>query len=271
MALLVFTDLDGTLLDHETYSWAAAEPALAALRGADIPLVLASSKTGAEIAPLRAALGFAHVPAIVENGAGVLAAGAGADSDAADHTRLLARLNDLTPDLRCLFTGFTDMGPQGIAEATGLPLDQAQLAARRCYSEPGEFSGDAQAEAAFCNALAQHGVHARRGGRFLTLSFGATKADRMAQLRADLGPDAVTMALGDAPNDAEMIAAADFGVIIANPHGAPLPVMAGEATGQITRTQLPGPQGWNQAVLAQVKATDLTAPHPISTGDEQSV
>ena len=76
LPLIVFSDLDGTLLDHETYSWAAAEPALAALRAQGIPLVLASSKTALEIAPLRAAMGFSHCPAIVENGAGLLAAGA---------------------------------------------------------------------------------------------------------------------------------------------------------------------------------------------------
>ena len=74
--LVVFSDLDGTLLDHETYGFEAARPALEALRARRIPLVLASSKTAAEIAPLRARLGFSGCPAIVENGAGVLPGGA---------------------------------------------------------------------------------------------------------------------------------------------------------------------------------------------------
>lgn len=34
---LVFTDLDGTLLDHDTYSWEAARPALDRLKRQQVP------------------------------------------------------------------------------------------------------------------------------------------------------------------------------------------------------------------------------------------
>ena len=67
--MIVFSDLDGTLLDHETYSFEPARPALDRLKREGHVLVLASSKTAAEIAPLRDAMGFSHCPAIVENGA----------------------------------------------------------------------------------------------------------------------------------------------------------------------------------------------------------
>jgi len=255
--LLIFTDLDGTLLDHETYSWRAAEPALAMLRQRGAGVILASSKTAAEIAPLRDEIGFADWPAIVENGAGLLPAGAAASEVEGDaYQRLHAALDKLPADLRARFTGFGDMGAEGIARATGLPPDQAALAAARHFSEPGLFTGDEADEAAFTAALAEHGITARRGGRFLTLSFGATKADRMAEIKSDHAPDGVTIALGDAPNDAEMIAAADHGVIVANPHGTGLPPLDGEAEGRITRTRRPGPEGWNAAILALVERLD---------------
>src|SRR5713226_6564538 len=67
---LIFTDLDGTLLDARTYSWAGAEPALAEIERRRIPLVLVTSKTRAEVEPLRRKLGHAH-PFITENGGGV--------------------------------------------------------------------------------------------------------------------------------------------------------------------------------------------------------
>ena len=66
-----------------------------------------------------------------------------------------------------------------------------------------------------------------------------------------------TLALGDAPNDIEMLQAADFGVIIANPHRNPLPPMPGEGTGRITRTTLAGPAGWNTAVLDLIARLNL--------------
>ena len=68
---LVVTDLDGSLLDHHSYDYGPAEPAMAALEASGIPLVLASSKTRAEIRALRDALGNRH-PYIVENGAAVI-------------------------------------------------------------------------------------------------------------------------------------------------------------------------------------------------------
>lgn len=50
MTLLIFTDLDGTLLDHESYDFTPARPMLARLAAMRAPVVLASSKTAAEIA-----------------------------------------------------------------------------------------------------------------------------------------------------------------------------------------------------------------------------
>ena len=47
--VMVFTDLDGSLLDHENYAFDAALPALEALARADIPVSIVSSKTRAEI------------------------------------------------------------------------------------------------------------------------------------------------------------------------------------------------------------------------------
>ena len=245
--IVVFTDLDGTLLDHETYSWAPAQPALDLAKANDIPVVLASSKTAAEIADIRAAIGFDHVPAIVENGAGILPPFAAAGDDRSVHDKIIAILNDLPADLRGGFEGFTDWGADGVARETGLPREQAIKAHARQFSEPGLWRGSADREAEFIHALMARGVHARRGGRYLTLSFGATKADRVSEIINSYAP-CRSIALGDAPNDVEMLETADFGVIISNAHAKPLPPLPSEATGKIIRTTQDGPTGWNQAV-----------------------
>lgn len=245
--LLVFTDLDGTLLDHADYGHDAAKPALAALRARGVPLVLASSKTAAEIAPLHAELGLGATPAIVENGAGVYRPGE-ADGNSPDHARLRAALAGLPADLRALFRGFSDMDAAEVARRTGLTPEAAERAKDRRFSEPGDWLGNEPELAAFVAALEERGVKAQSGGRFLTLSFGATKADRVAEIAADFGSPP-TLALGDAPNDAAMLEAADHGVIIRNDHGPGIPGLPGEAEGRITRTALPGPAGWNRAVL----------------------
>ena len=67
---VLFTDLDGTLLD-ERYRAGAAAPALARLRSVSVPVVFCSSKTRAEQEPLRRRHRVGG-PFIVENGSAVL-------------------------------------------------------------------------------------------------------------------------------------------------------------------------------------------------------
>lgn len=64
---VIFSDLDGTLLDSQAYSFQAAEPALLPLRKQGTPLVLCTSTTRAEVKVLRDRLHIRH-PFTVENG-----------------------------------------------------------------------------------------------------------------------------------------------------------------------------------------------------------
>lgn len=68
--LIVFTDLDGSLLNHEDYSFAEAMPALARISGNNIPLVFVTSKTRREVEILQREMGLRE-PFIVENGGGI--------------------------------------------------------------------------------------------------------------------------------------------------------------------------------------------------------
>jgi predicted mannosyl-3-phosphoglycerate phosphatase (HAD superfamily) len=68
--LVVFTDLDGTLLDHQTYSFQAARPMINKLLRLGIPIVINTSKTRAETEILSRRLKLNH-PFIVENGGAV--------------------------------------------------------------------------------------------------------------------------------------------------------------------------------------------------------
>ncbi|MDP2876998.1 MAG: HAD-IIB family hydrolase, partial [Holophaga sp.] len=64
---ILFTDLDGTLLDESTYAFEPALPAIRALQERGIPIVFCTSKTFAETVALQEVLGITD-PFIVENG-----------------------------------------------------------------------------------------------------------------------------------------------------------------------------------------------------------
>lgn len=263
---MIFTDLDGTLLDHASYSYSDASEALSLIEAKGIPLIFATSKTAAEIEPLRDEMGL-RTPAIVENGAGVAWPGEVSEGRG-DYATIRAVLADTPASLSGLYRGFGDMSVREIAELTGLSKTSAELARRRCHSEPGIFSGDEDRRRDFLNWLSKHGLGAAQGGRFLTISYGATKADGLSVIvdwheRERERSAHPTLALGDAPNDTALLEAADFGVIVANRAHPPLPTLAGEATGRISRTTEEGPRGWNAAVLAFIERQHGEAEGPV--------
>lgn len=251
--MIIFSDLDGTLVDHDTYSFEAALPAISLIKEMQIPLILASSKTAAEIAPIREAMGFENCEAIVENGAGLLEKGKHASDAAKHYSKILSILSELDPELRSNFTGFSDWSDSEVADQTGLSLEASRNAKQRQYSEPGIWSGDEKSFEGFQKALAEHRLKTQRGGRFISISFGSNKVERMHEIIGRYARDdksLVTIALGDAPNDIEMIETADLGVIVSNQSHKGIPLLEGEQSDKIIRTRLDGPAGWNEAVLS---------------------
>jgi mannosyl-3-phosphoglycerate phosphatase len=67
---IVFTDLDGTLLNHDNYDYTDALPGISLLKKSGIPLVFCSSKTRQEQEMLRGALNITD-PFIVEDGGAI--------------------------------------------------------------------------------------------------------------------------------------------------------------------------------------------------------
>lgn len=256
---LVFTDLDGTLLDHDSYSFEAARPALELLKIRGIPLILASSKTEAEMRPIAEAIGISH-PMIVENGAGVVGLGASSGStdwhSSSPYSDLRLLLRELPKDLSACFEGFGDWDVARVSQETGLPLPAAELARQRHFSEPGRFTGTEAQKQAFIALLDAQGFTAVQGGRFFTLMPKTSKAERMAEVvahyQSSVEEPVRTVALGDAPNDLAMLEAADCGIIIANPAHTALPVTERESQGAILRSEQAGPEGWNTMILRLV-------------------
>ena len=70
MKTIIFTDLDGTLLDDASKSHTPAVPAIRLVEERGIPLIFCSSKTRAEIEYYREKIGNRH-PFIVENGGAI--------------------------------------------------------------------------------------------------------------------------------------------------------------------------------------------------------
>ncbi len=257
-SLVVFSDLDGTLLDHHTYRYADALPALDALAAHDIPLVVATSKTAFEVDELMRELGLRH-PSIVENGGAVrVPTGYFADpQDNGDHVLATAGYGEIRSVLESLrashgfaFRGFADMSVTELAETTGLGLDAAARARDRATSEPIQWLDDDEALSRFTTELTSRGLQMRRGGRFLSIQSAVDKADGVNWLierftRAAGGRRPMTVALGDSANDLAMLDAVDIAVAMPAADGTRLEP---EHAATLVRPEESGPRGFRFAI-----------------------
>lgn len=270
--LLVVTDLDGCLLDEETYSYEAATPALAALTARRVPLILASSKTRAEMEPLWSALGLGS-PFIVENGGAllipdhhltrsppgaVLVAGLWTIVLGTRRADLLRALEAVGSEAGVRVRSFAGLQVSEIESLTGLSSAAAERAREREYDEP-FLLDDEQRQPALARAARAHGLRVTRGGRFWHLT-GETDKGRALLVLLGLyeaeGRRFSTVGLGDSPNDLPVLEAVDRPIVVLRPNGEPDPSLMA-ALPDAERAPVAGPRGWNAAVLAVLQGNRL--------------
>ncbi|TKI08319.1 mannosyl-3-phosphoglycerate phosphatase-related protein [Martelella alba] len=255
--LLIITDLDGSLLDHHTYSWQPAAPWLKKLRVHSLPVVICSSKTMAEIRVLQNALGLEGAPFIAENGAMLHAGSQNAALEQAggalgqSYDAIRSILTELRQTRGFKFFGFGDVDEKRVGEWTGLSPADAALAKQREASETLIWRDSEDKMQEFAACLAQKGLRLVQGGRFYhVMSEGADKGAAVRWLK-DLyhrrdGRAWRTLGLGDGPNDIGMLQATDYSVIIRG--YSKTPVDLGPVAHPVYRTQAYGPEGWNEGL-----------------------
>ena len=244
--LLIFSDLDATLLDHNTYSFQEALPALQLIRKRKIPLILSSSKTYDEMIVIRKELNN-HDPFIYENGSGIYFEG-NKVSLGISHSEISNLLQDLKK--RFSFTSFNDLGPEGIQKETGLDIYASERAYRREFTEPLIWKDSTQNLIIFKQLLQQNNLTAAQGGRFLTISSPKNKGDALLWVKKRYESIAkvkiTTIGLGDSENDINMLNCADNAIIVRHPKKLP-PNINGHAS--LIITDAIGPKGWNEAII----------------------
>ena len=263
--LVIFTDLDGTLLDHSTYSFEKALPALNSIRQREIPLILCSSKTRTEIEHYRKKLANIH-PFVSENGGGIFipknyfdfplsSASYSIEEEAAYNViRLGARYSDLRIAVRELqqegfeITGFGDMTARELADMTNLHIDEALMAKERDFDEPFIFKGMDHEMPHLFRSISKKGFNFTQGNFFHILgnSDKGIAMNLLSELYRKQFSELVTVAIGDSLNDLPMLERADYSVLVQKPDGSY------DSNIDLPHLMKPdgiGPDGWNKALL----------------------
>ncbi len=262
MQALIFTDLDGTLMDHETYSIEPARQVLDQIAASDTPLIFNSSKTRAEIISLQQQLNL-HCPFICENGAALYNY---KEPDYSGPTTYgpaieswLGKVHDMRAERGYRFDGFSDWSIAEVSKHTGLSQSESALAKKREFSEPIQWHDSQEALEEFQQELTALQLQLLEGGRFYSVQGIYDKSTAMHWLMSrEANQNKIIVALGDGPNDHAMLNAADVAVIIKSAKSSRIQL---DSPSRVIRSSEPGPEGWQAAmskILAQLNSAELS-------------
>jgi mannosyl-3-phosphoglycerate phosphatase len=266
--LIVVTDLDGTLLDQQSYSYEASLPALRKLQSLKIPVVLCSSKTRSEMEPLWHELGLRD-PFIVENGGAIYfppdyfpfsvenvsSRGKFQMLELGQHIDVLrSALQEAAQSQHVPIQSFGEMTIQEISQLTSLPRKNAQAASEREYDEP--FVVRQINYGRLFTALRTKGFKITQGDRFYHLSRGSDKGKatkKVLDLYRQTDPSIRSVGLGNAGHDLAMLREVDTPILIRNPDRSWDSTITQNMAG-IKKTMKTGPEGWSEAIEGILKA-----------------
>lgn len=259
---VVFADLDQTAL-----------PAVQALRAQGIPLVLVSSKTRAELEPIRRRLQHRD-PFIVENGAAVFVP-QGLFTFPLERVRTKSSydvielgmpyhmlrdvLKQIEDAVETPLHGFGDLSVDEIMQITGLSHNEATLATIREYDEPFLLEGPQAVVEEVCRQIVVRGLRWTKSGPFFHLTGDNDKGEAIELLmrcyqreqRLRFQPDPVeSVGIGDSIADVPLLAVVDHPILVQKPDGS---FDTDVLLPRLVRTRGIGAAAWKEAVLTLLR------------------
>jgi mannosyl-3-phosphoglycerate phosphatase len=257
---IIYTDLDGTFLDHDTYSYENAKPGLNLIKKRKIPLVFCTSKTRSEIEYWRDKINNNH-PFISENGGGIfipkkyfnLVFKYDAENndyfivEFGEDIKILKQvLNEIKKEFDII--SFLEMSDEKIYELAGLNSEQIKLAKKREYVLPFTIKNKND-EKKILQKIKGKKLNVTVGGRFYHL-MGSNSKGRAVRYLTNLYKKeyskVYTVGIGDSENDFSMLKHVDKGFLVQKQNN-------GYASDDFYHAEGRGPIGWNNVILNEIK------------------
>lgn len=255
MKAIFFTDVDGTLLDHYSYSYEKSLIGMSLLENRSIPLIAVSSKTFDEMSILTRELHLEY-PFAFENGSGIAYP---SEKNGNFNLELygpgVENMVKFLPEIEKLsgkkLTGIPSLTENEIVELTGLNFNSATLAKKRKTTLPFIAEGVtllSNSEITGLNVLLKdYNFYITKGGRFNHLiPADSGKGEAVKKIiefyRNKFKDEILTAAAGDSLNDIPMLESVDHPYVIRKPGGGFIDF----TPGKIMNSE--GPSGFSEAV-----------------------
>lgn len=264
MNTVIFTDLDGTFLNHDDYSFSESSQSRKKVLQKGIPLIFNTSKTKIEVELLQNDVGI-NEPFIIENGAAIFFPKGYKNLDFSTFEQLenyyvftlgitydeILNFYNKYKDIYGL-KGFSDMTLDEVSNFTGLPKNKAELSKVRGFTEPFIIEDESQIQKLSLEAK-KYGIKITKGGRFYHL-MGVNQDKGMAIKKAIeifeklFDGKVSSIGLGDGENDIEMFKNVDIPIIIKNHKDEYVDF----DSSNVQKSTFKGAKGWNEMVLKNV-------------------
>jgi len=237
---VIFTDLDGSLLKHEDYSFDEAKPTLAYIKENNIPLIFTTSKTKNECEILQSQMDI-KAPFIVENGAAIYYPDGTIEQLGLQHHQIKEFMDSKVEEFQIL--SFSNMKISDIMEYTLFTYSQAQCAQNRDFSEPFLIHDERRLTELEIEAE-RHGMKILKGGRFYHC-VGINQDKGLAvQSALQHYKGRVSIGLGDNYNDVAMLKVVDIPVLIPHHEGRYIDF----ELENLIKAPFKGSLGWHEAL-----------------------
>jgi mannosyl-3-phosphoglycerate phosphatase len=264
MSFIIFTDLDGTLLSYNNYSFHEALDALAYIKEYSIPCIVTTSKTFKETVDILKKLDFKE-PFIVENGGGIF-------FPSIYHNKTI-NVGESYYNYKCICLGikrsiildfakylrnigfniklYSEFSVKELSNYTGLTEEETIKSMDRQFSEPFIFLGEDEAKLPLLKEKAQlNEIKILKGGRFyhfVGINQDKGNAIKIMQKHLEelMGDKYISIGIGDSQNDVDMFKVVDIPILVKKFDGS----FENININKILRSNLIGPAGFNEMIL----------------------
>ncbi len=261
MKQILFTDLDGTLLDLYDYTYDAAIPALDALKSRNTPIVFCTAKTLPENEYYREELGIKD-PFIVDNGGAIFIPdkyfsfefecknrnGYCVVELGVAYDELRKALKEIRAETGFKITGFGDMSVEEVAEDANLDVEKARRAKAKEYNESFIFDEPEEKEGVLFDKIIDKGFSYTHGGRYYNIHGKNADKGKAVKILTELFKreygEVKTIGIGDSMNDIPMLKAVEQPAVVRNKKGGWLDI----SLTNLYKAQGEGPEGWVEVV-----------------------
>ena len=225
-SILIFTDLDGTLLNRDTFNFDSIKTFLYELKNKNIIIIPNSSKTEDEIIEFNNEANF-KFPFISENGS--IIHNLNFLSDEFPDKIILAKNvyeiqnifdKNINQDLKSKCKVISSLTTSEQIQIFGLPENKLKNVFKRTCTIPIKFVGNNEEKLILKNMLLEIGLDLKDGGKILNLGDRINKADAMKKiiimLQQKFKSKPKTIAVGDNHNDLEMLKNSDIPCLVKN-------------------------------------------------------